>query len=200
MAPRPGLNVAQVIDAAARLADAKGLHGFALREIAEALGVRTPSLYNHVAGLEVVYRGLTLRALRDLADRIRRGAVGRTGEPALRAMAEAERRYAKDHPGLFAATGRSAENQDEEIRLVAQDLLEIVLRVLSSYGLQGEEALHAARTLRAAITGFVTLEAQGGFGLPADVDRSFEWMVTALDVGLRGSAQRARSERVTSTL
>jgi hypothetical protein len=32
--------------------------------------------------------------------------------------------------------------------------------------------------------GFVTLEAAGGFGLPRDVDRSFDRLVDALDAAL----------------
>lgn len=183
------MNAAQVIDAAAQLADTEGLHHFTLRELAEALGVRTPSLYNHVASLEAVHRGLTLRALQNLAELTRRAAVGRTAEKGLRAIAHAERRYAREHPGLFAATARSAEGLDAEVRAAAHELLDVVLAVLDSYGLQGEAAVHAARTLRSAITGFVTLEAQGGFGLPADVDASFEWMLSALDVSLRRSGQ-----------
>lgn len=38
---------------------------------------------------------------------------------------------------------------------------------------------------RAAVHGFVTLEASGGFGLPRDIDRSFDQMVAALDTAYR---------------
>ena len=45
---------------------------------------------------------------------------------------------------------------------------------MSGLGLHGDDAVDAIRALRAVLHGFVTLEAQGGFGLPADVDRSFD--------------------------
>ncbi len=45
-------------------------------------------------------------------------------------------------------------------------LMDVVLPVLSDLGLRGEEAIHAARSLRAMLHGFVLLEAGGGFGLP----------------------------------
>jgi hypothetical protein len=56
----------------------------------------------------------------------------------------------------------------------------VVIDVLRAWGLDGDEAVHATRVLRAALHGFVTLEADGGFGLPTDVDESFQRMVGAL--------------------
>jgi hypothetical protein len=40
--------------------------------------------------------------------------------------------------------------------------------------------IDATRALRAGLHGFITLEALGGFGMPRDVDASFEAMVAAL--------------------
>lgn len=187
MAARPGLNVSQIIDVAAELADTVGLHHFTLRELAEKLEVKTPSLYNHVSSLDAVHRGLTLRALGDLANTIRASAVGLCGLDALRGIAHAERNFAHQHPGLFAAIQRTFEDQDEELRLASHDLLDIVLAVLHGYQLEGETGVHAARALRSALTGFVMLESNDGFGLPTGVDQSFEWLIVMLDAGLRAS-------------
>lgn len=187
MAARPGLNVSQIIDVAAELADTVGLHDFTLKELAEKLEVKTPSLYNHVSSLDAVHRGLTLRALQDLANTMRASAVGLCGLDALRGIAHAERDFAHQHPGLFAAIQRTFEDQDEELRLASHDLLDIVLAVLRGYQLEGEAVVHAARALRSALTGFVTLESNDGFGLPTGVDQSFEWLIVMLDAGLRAS-------------
>jgi AcrR family transcriptional regulator len=187
MAARPGLNAERIIGAAAELADTLGLHHFTLRELAEQLKVKTPSLYNHLSSLDAVHRGLTLRALRELANRMRASAVGLTGLDALRGIAHAERDYARHHPGLFAAIQRTVEDQDEELRLAAHALLDIVLAVLRGYQLEGEVSIHAARALRSALTGFVLLEAKNGFGLPTGVDQSFEWLILLLDAGLSAS-------------
>ncbi|MHB1614839.1 MAG: TetR-like C-terminal domain-containing protein, partial [Actinomycetes bacterium] len=56
----------------------------------------------------------------------------------------------------------------------------VVDAVLAGYGLRGVHAIDATRTLRAALHGFVTLEAAGGFALAADVGTSFDRMVVAL--------------------
>jgi hypothetical protein len=55
---------------------------------------------------------------------------------------------------------------------------------LRGYDLRGDAAIHAVRIIRAALHGFVTLEAGGGFGLPLDLDHSFAQMIHVLDRGL----------------
>ena len=47
MPRRAGLDKAMVVQAAADLANAEGVDALSLGRLAERLGVRTPSLYNH---------------------------------------------------------------------------------------------------------------------------------------------------------
>ena len=63
-------------------------------------------------------------------------------------------------------------------------MVEIVLAVLRGYQLEGDDALHAARVVRAALHGFASLEAEGGFGLPLSLDESFARLVSVLHRGL----------------
>jgi hypothetical protein len=44
--------------------------------------------------------------------------------------------------------------------------------------------------VRSALHGFVALETGGGFGIPVDLDESFDRMVAALARGLRGATSR----------
>ena len=60
----------------------------------------------------------------------------------------------------------------------------LIVAVLRGYGLEGESAIHAVRAIRSALHGFVTLEREGGFGLPVDIDDSFDRLVSMLDAGL----------------
>ena len=56
--------------------------------------------------------------------------------------------------------------------------------------LEHEPFNDAARSLRAATFGFVTLELAGGFGLAEDPDYSYRYLVETLDAGLRAQAAR----------
>jgi AcrR family transcriptional regulator len=183
--PRAGLSTAAVVAAAADIADAEGLDRLTLARVAAAAGVRTPSLYNHVESLDDVRRRVALLALRDLADALRDAAVGRAGDDALVAMADAYRAYARRHPGRYAATQRAPAEGDEEMRAAAKGAVDVVLAILRGYGLEGDDAIHAARAVRSALHGFVALEAGGGFGIPVDLDESYARMVRALARGLR---------------
>jgi AcrR family transcriptional regulator len=183
--PRAGLTTASVVTTAAGIADAEGLEGLTLARLAAAAGVRTPSLYNHVGSLDDVRRRVALMALRELADALRDAAVGRAGDDALAAMADAYRAYARRHPGRYAATQRAPAEGDDEMRAAAAGAVDVVLAILRGYGLEGDDAIHAARAVRSALHGFVALEAGGGFGIPVDLDESFARMVAALARGLR---------------
>jgi len=183
--PRAGLSTAAVVAAAAEIADAEGLDRLTLARVAAAAGVRTPSLYNHVESLDDVRRRVALLALRDLADALRDAAVGRAGDDALAAMADAYRAYARRHPGRYAATQRAPAEGDEAMRAAATGAVDVVLAILRGYGLEGDDAIHAARAVRSALHGFVALEAGGGFGIPVDLDESYARMVRALARGLR---------------
>ncbi|MGZ3714794.1 MAG: TetR family transcriptional regulator, partial [Ktedonobacterales bacterium] len=58
MARRAGLDQEAVIQAAADLVDAEGMDALSLARLAETLGVRTPSLYNHISSLDGVRHAL----------------------------------------------------------------------------------------------------------------------------------------------
>jgi AcrR family transcriptional regulator len=190
--PRAGLSTAVVVDAAAALADEDGLEALTLARIAASVGVRTPSLYNHVSGLEDVRRRLALRGLAELGAAMRDAAVGRARDDALIAMAHAYRAYATRHPGRYAATQRAPSADDPELTEASTAAVETLLAILRGYSLRDDDAIHAARAVRSALHGFVTLETGGGFGLPVALDESFDRMVAALARGLTGDGSTSR--------
>jgi AcrR family transcriptional regulator len=182
--PRAGLNRERVVDVATTVADEVGFDRLSLAAVAERAGVRLPSLYKHIDSLVGLRRDLTVRALSELAAALAPAVDGRTGDEALRALAGAYRRYAKQHPGRYAATVRAPSPDDTEHVAAADAVLRTVDGVLAGYGLEGDDAVDGARTVRAALHGFVVLEAAGGFGLPRDVSRSFDRLVAVLHDGL----------------
>ena len=197
VSPRAGLSREAVVEAAASLADEEGLEGVTLAKLASRLGVRTPSLYNHVAGLEGLRRELALLGTRELGRRLGRVAVGKTTDEATFAIGQAYRDFVKERPGLYAATVRSyriSAPEDPELAAAEGEALEVVLAVLASYGLSGEESVHAARGLRSIAHGFATLEVAGGFGIPLDLDESFRRLLRAFTAELRqGSGRKTKT-------
>jgi AcrR family transcriptional regulator len=183
--PRRGLDAGQVVDEAARIADAEGLQAVTLARVAEALGVRAPSLYNHVDGHAGLMRLLALRSLAELTEVIREAAIGRSGEDALTAIAHAYRGYAVGHSGRYLTTVRAPEPGDDDHAALATRTVAVMLAVLGAWGLDGDAAVHQVRLIRSALHGFATIEAEGGFGLPLDLDQSFELLIATLIAGLK---------------
>ena len=196
MSPRAGLDRAVVVEAAAALADEEGFEDLSLARLAERLGVRKPSLYNHVAGLEGIRRELVLKGLRELGRALARVTAGESDEGAIFALGQAYRVFVKEHPGLYAATVRSYRVYapgDAELGAAEAAAFETVLTALAARGIRDEAAIHAARGLRAVAHGFATLEVAGGFGMPADTDESFRRLLRAFVAGLRiGGVGRRR--------
>lgn len=181
---RQGLTSASVTRAAALLADEEGLPAVTLARLAATLDVRPPSLYNHVDGIDALRRSIALVALADLGTAMREAATGRSGRDALVHVSRAYRAYVLEHPGQYAATATAPPADDEAHLAAARDVVEVVLAVLRGWHLEGDDAIHAARGIRSAIHGFVTLETEGGFGIPLDLDESFDRMIDLLARGL----------------
>jgi AcrR family transcriptional regulator len=103
MGTRRNLDSQTILNAAAELAEEKGLENVSLLQVAEKLGVKSPSLYNHLSGVQELSTGIAKLALGRLEEAIRSSAVGRSEGDALLAIALAYRSYAKENPELYKA-------------------------------------------------------------------------------------------------
>ena len=182
--PRAGLNTDRVAAEAAELADEAGLDQLTLAALAARLGVRQPSLYKHVASIDALQRLISMRGKAELAEVLGRAAIGRARDDALIAMAHAWRAWALAHPGRYQAAELGAAPGDAEHEEVSRRTITVMAAVMNGYGLDGDDAVDAIRAYRAALHGFVSLEANYGFAFPANVDRSFDRLVHTLVAAL----------------
>lgn len=178
--PRAGLTSERVVAVAGELIDSQGLEALSLSAVAHRLGVKSPSLYAHIGGLDDLHERLARAGGEQLADALAPAAAGLSRGDALIALGRAYRSWALAHPGLYATIAATGPRREPSFERV----LELVLAVLRGYGLEGDGAIHAARSVRAALHGFITLESRGGFAIPVDPEQSFDWMLAALDHGL----------------
>jgi AcrR family transcriptional regulator len=169
-----------VLAQAADLADEQGLDALSMASLASRLGVRTPALYHYVSSLAGLRRALGLRGLEIVSVQVGREVVGKAGDDAVRALAYVLRTFANEHPGLYEAASRAPDAADNEWRQVGQEVVALLVRALDAYRLSDDEARQVVRMLRSIVHGCVGLERSGGFGLPGDVERTFEALVVAL--------------------
>lgn len=191
MTRRAGLDPQMVIQAAADLVDREGVEALTLAALAAHFKVAVPSLYNHVGGLPGVQQQLALLGRRQLTQQLGRAVMGKAGDDAVIAMADAYRAYVKTHPGIYTMTLHAADEQDAESRETEAEAVDIALKVLAHYNLRDEMALHMVRGFRSLVHGFTSLEVAGGFGLPLDLDKTFRLLIEGYVQMLRGQTHHA---------
>lgn len=192
MSPRIGLDLPAVLQAAAEIADKDGIEAVTLASLAKKLKIRPPSLYNHVDGLPGLRKKLAIYGLEQLNSSMTLAVIGRSGDDAVRAMGEAYVTFVRTHQGLYEATLFALDPQDPDMQRAGSESVELVLRVLSAYGLEDEAALHAVRGLRSILHGFASLEQRGGFGLPLDHDQSLRLLIDSFLAGMHTIKQNVK--------
>ena len=182
---RGQLTSASVIRTAADLADENGLDQITLASVALRLGVQTPSLYTHVRDRAGLLDGVHELALDELADRIAAAVAGRSGRAALVGLAEAQRRYARQAPGRWAALVRPI-TPDAVRSAAATRLFDLVVAALRGYPIPEGELEHVTRFLDATINGFVGLEQAGNLAHHGpDPDASWRRLLAVLHTALQ---------------
>lgn len=182
--PRAGLSTEAVVALALQTVDLTGIEGLTLAEVAARAGVKVPSLYKHIASLDVLRTAVATSATRELARELRASAIGVSRADALGRLCHAYRGYARRHPGRYAAIQRAplpGAHRDADHSAAAAEVQEVVTSTLRGYDLPDDQLIDATRALRAALHGFCALENGGGFALPDDVERSFDRLVAGLD-------------------
>lgn len=186
MGRKLGLTREQVVEAAAEIADRNGLGALSLASLASTLGVRSPSLYNHVDGLAGLRRQLTFYTSSLLAAELADNVDELEGIEALRAIAEQLRSFAHRHPGLYdSLLPAPTPDEDPELAAALREPVDVIGSVLAGIDVDPITVIPLIRALRASVHGFVDLELRGGFGLPDDVDESFS---TTIDLVIEAIA------------
>ncbi len=179
---RVGLTAERLAAAGAELADDVGFEGLTVSALARRFGVKDASLYSHIKNLRELRQRVTLYAAAEFIDSIAAAVAGRAGKDALVAFADAYRAYALAHPGRYAATQHQVDPELLAGSTVMARTADTTYGMLRAYGLTEPDLTDAVRLLRSTFHGYISLEAEGGFGHPREVQRSWERGVQALHV------------------
>jgi AcrR family transcriptional regulator len=187
---RPGARGARlsreaIVNAALTFLDREGWDALTINALATQLGTKGPSLYNHVDSLEDLRRTVRIRVIDDIIGMLNRVGEGRARDDAVLVMASAYRSYAHHHPGRYSAFTRMplGGGDDPEYTAATRAAATPVIAVLSSYGLDLEQAFYASLEFWSAMHGFVLLEMTGVMD-DIDTDTVFSDMVLRLAAGM----------------
>ena len=186
MSPRPkiGLELSFIIEAAGELADQQGIQEVTLANLAKKLGIRSPSLYNHFDGLPGLRKKLAIYGINMLYKVMADAAIGVSGTEAVLAVSQAYVDFTRRHPGIYEATLLAPNPEDVDVQQAGAKIVDLSVRILQAYHLEGERALHAVRGLRSILHGFSSLEQKGGFKLSLDLNESLMIIIKAFLAGM----------------
>jgi AcrR family transcriptional regulator len=186
MSPRPkiGLEISYIIEAAGEIADQYGVQEVTLSNLAKKLGIRPPSLYNHFDGLTGLRKKLAIHGMEKLYKVMADAAIGVSGTEAVLSVSLAYVNFARKHPGIYEATLLAPDPEDVDVQQAGEKIVDLSVRILQAYHLEGESALHAVRGLRSILHGFSSLEQKGGFKIALDLDESLMVIIKAFLAGI----------------
>ncbi|HEX4062103.1 MAG TPA: WHG domain-containing protein [Streptosporangiaceae bacterium] len=181
--PRAGLSAAAVTDIAIAIIDDEGVEALTLTAVAKRAGVAAPSLYKHVRSVADLHDHVAAHVVAEMRERLAAAVMGRSLDDATRALMRAYRDYVISYPNRYAVFPQ-APPRNPDLAAAADRLLDVALALLRGYGLEGTQAVHAARCLRSVAHGFASLQAAGAFELPENLDISYDYLTGMLTDGI----------------
>ena len=172
----------QIVEAARRILEEQGEDALTVRRLAEALGIRAPSLYKHFPDKAAVEVALMQIGLQEAGAALARAL---DAPDPLSALAAVYRRFALDHPHLYRLMTTRPLPRERLAPGVEAGAAAPLMSVLGG-------DLDRARALWGMAHGLVLLELDGR--LPADADIDAAWRVGVRAFGAARPRSATRKE------
>jgi AcrR family transcriptional regulator len=190
MSPAPARTSTDAIVAAARrILESGGLASVTMRSVADAVGVKGPSLYKRVPDRAALLRAIAESVVGDLARTMSRATESDDPRADLRAAAVAYRAFVLENPNGYRLlfTDLADANPDpSSLAALGEPVVTAMTRLAGPY-----DALEGARTFVAWAHGFVSMELAGAFRLGGDLEAAYAFGIEAILNGVSESATRA---------
>lgn len=189
MARRKGrsLGRSEVVAAALACVAEEGIEALNVNRVAARLGIRTPSLYNHVEGADDLRRAVALEVVKELAslsDPIPSDLAD--SRSLLSWSAHLARTYALEKPHLYSfLMAVPVSWEDAPFSLYWPKMMAPLAESARKLGVPESHIPLAVQYLISGISGFIRLEIRGAFGTGPQVAQSFQWMIDRLVTSLK---------------
>lgn len=186
-----GLSKEVLINAAVDVIERYGRNNFSMKLLADELGVKTASLYNHVKNMDELLAGVCNYALKLQRDAEMQAIKDLNRGQAVYALAEAYRRFAKEHRELYWLIMNVAASDNHVLDQAAARITEPIVKVLADYDIKEDEKIHFRRFFRSIVHGYVSEMDTGFFShYPADTDESFHFAIGCFSDSLDRAEKR----------
>ncbi|MDT8719221.1 TetR/AcrR family transcriptional regulator [Clostridium sp. 19966] len=185
MSPRAQINLIKILEVAIDICNEEGYEQLTLSDVSKRLGIKTPSLYNHIQGLSDLKQKMANYGMQLLYDSVIHAAVGCTGDDAIISVSKAYIEFVHKHPGLYRSISKAPDPYEPQFDSLSNQLVQIFIKLLGAYDLSKEESIHAVRGLRSMLHGFSSIEMDLGFRINYSQEDSLNFALTVFLNGLR---------------
>ncbi|MGM0240417.1 TetR/AcrR family transcriptional regulator [Enterococcus sp. AZ103] len=160
------------------------LDGVTLKALAERLGIKSPSLYNHFKNREELLGILAEASLANFYQAL--FSAKNTEEPIknIRLMADAYLTFALDYPSQYILVQNPNYWRSKEAVEISNQIVSLVQDELQNFSLSPEKEIHFVRLLRAYLDGFSIFSNREAFKLPVSIEKSFIFGLDLIITGL----------------
>ena len=165
---------AALVDIALEMITAGGAEALTIAAVAQAAGVKGPSLYKHFADREALLTAVEIAVLHELEATLRRETKGQTPAQRLCSMAIVYRRFALEAPHRYGMIYRKDAPDNPALADALRFSVKPLFDELEAARIVPQRALPFARTLVAFLHGFVSMQIAHAFRLGGSVDEAFD--------------------------
>ncbi len=181
-----------ILETALEILERDGPDALSMRNLADALEIKAPSLYRHYADRAALERAIVDAGTRELHERVKQKLDGQTPAAAVQTASNAYLEFARERPHLYdLMLGPCPPDRPPIPTESGKALWNALLAVVGSLTGNPDDTA-ATVALWAFLHGFVSLERSGQFG-PGGPKGGFEVGLTAIIEGLpRTKPRRSR--------
>jgi len=172
-----------VIQAASDIADTDGLNKVTLKVIAEKLGVRTPSLYNHIGSLDDLLREVAHKGMKAMNDEMLHAAIGNSGDLAIKSVSMAYFKYIIVHPGIYETIQWAHWHGNEETAEIFESYKLLLVKLILSCNLKMQKTDEILNLLTSVLHGYSSLQLGKALINPED---AIKGLIDSIDIVLLG--------------
>lgn len=182
--PRTGLSKDDITEVAVKLANENGLYYLSITTLAEALGIKKPSLYNHMNSIDDVLRDIMIYGWKKVSIELVEGLKNENPMENLKNYGNRFYEYTISNPGVFEAMLWYNKYKDAELEEATEGVYAFFFEQTDRLNIGREKANHLLRTYRAFLEGFIMLVIHNAFGNPISIKESFDISLNVLVQGM----------------
>lgn len=185
MSSRAQISLTKILETAIDICNEEGYEQLALSSVSKRLGIKTPSLYNHIQGLPDLKQKVAYYGLQILYDSIVHSVIGCIGDDAIISAAKAYIGFVNKNPGLYSSISKAPDPYEPQFDAVSNLLVQIFIKLFKVYDLSDEDSIHAVRGVRSMLHGFSLIQMDVGFRMDYSQEDSLNFALKTFLSGLR---------------